>query len=122
MGGSGTITSYGLSFRRYDTNAATWSNWTNDTIVNALTYSWTPKNTFVSLANRDLLQVKIKTNNNWNYSSSYATSNNLLIKNNIIYLYINGNPYEAETYLYIDGNPYEAETYIYIDGNPYESQ
>lgn len=121
VGGSGTITNYGLSFRVFSKATQTWSNWTSNTNINALNYLWTPITTFPSLANGDIIQAKVLTNNNWGFSSSYVNSANLPIKGNIARISINGNWYESTSFICINGNWYEATPYVSVNGNWYES-
>ena len=120
VGGSGTITSYALSSRLFSKSTQTWSNWSNNNNVNSLNYLWTPADTYPTIDNGDMVQIRVATNNSWGFISSYVNSNNLSIKGNIVRISVSGNWYESTPFISINGNWYEATPYVSVNGNWYE--
>jgi len=121
VGGSGSITSYGLSFRRFNKDTGIWSNWTTNININALKYVWSPFVTYPTLDNGDMLQSRVSTKNNWGISSSYVVSTYLNVKGNIIRIGVNTNWYEGMVYVGKNTNWYEGTAYVGKNGNWYES-
>lgn len=125
-GGSGSITSYDVSYRKYNHKTATWGEWFT-TKVSVTNFTLDLSNPDVlSLfdtepQNGDLIQFRISTNNNWGQQSPYLTTSSIKVRGNQMWIKVNGSWVEGDTYLKVNGSWVEATPYIKVNDSWHES-
>lgn len=119
-GGAGNISKYNVSFRFYDKSAGSWSSWSSEKSQTSTNITIVPKNYFSSIQNGDQIQIRVTVVNSYNVSAN-SSATVLTIKDNTIYIKINGAWKEATPYIKINGSWKEGTPYIKINGNWKES-
>lgn len=125
-GGSGSITSYDIGYRKYNHKTATWGEWfTTKVGVTNFTLDLSDPAILALFdtepQNGDLIQFRISTNNNWGQQSPYLTTSSIKIRGNQMWIKVNGSWVEGDTYLKVNGSWVEATPYIKVNGSWYES-
>lgn len=117
-GGTGSITSYGVSTRYYHAATNTWDSWSSESTTSSTSKSFTLSS---SLKNNDRFQARIRTKNSWGQWSSYLTTGYVTIRGNQMWIKVNGSWKEGECYIKINGSWKEGTPYIKINGSWKES-
>lgn len=112
-GGSGSISKYYIQRRIYTYSTKTWGNW--NTVGTTTNTTWVYQ-TPATLKNGDLIQFRIRVSNTWDLYSDWTTTSSVAVRENQMWIKINGTWREAETYVKVNGTWRETTPYIKVNG------